>query len=302
MSGSATGSATILVTGANGTTGRHLIAELKRHGAPLRALVRSRARAAAVEGTGVPMVVGDLADPASLAAALDGVESVYLVSSTSPRTAELHGNLVDEARRAGVRHLVRQSALGAAPGSPNVLLRGHAEAEAHLESSGVAFTHLRPAWFMQNLLAYAPWIAAHGDLSIPAGDGTLAMIDARDVARAAAAVLTGEGHEGRTYRLTGPEALGFARVAEILSRVLGRPVRYRQPPPDEARRELLAAGTPEWLADSLLALYRHAPVDPPAEVSGDVEAVTGAAPTPLSTFVRDHAAELGGDETATGSE
>lgn len=293
---------TILIIGGNGTVGRHVVAELVGRGAPARALVRSRARATAVEGTGLPMEVGDLEDPASLDAALDGVERIFLSSSPSPRVAELHGNLVDAARRAGVRHVVRVSALGASPGSPSELLRGHGEAEAHLEASGLGFTHLRPAWFMQNLLGYAPWIAAHGELAVPSGQGTLAMIDVRDVARVAAEALVGSGHQGRAYRLTGPEALSFDRVAEVLSEVLGRPIRHRDPPPEEARRQMLADGTPEWLVDGLLGLFRHAPVDPSAEVTGDVEAVTGAPATPLAAFVRDHAAELAGDESATGSE
>ncbi|HEX6202816.1 MAG TPA: SDR family oxidoreductase [Thermoanaerobaculia bacterium] len=292
----------ILIVGGNGTVGRHLVRELVRRRAPARALVRSRARATAIEGTGLPMVVGDLADPASLDAALAGIERVFLLSSPSQRTAELHGNLVDAARRAGVRHVVRVSALGAKAGSSSELLRGHGEAEAYLEGSGLAWTHLRPAWFMQNLLGYAPWIAAHGELAVPIGRGTLAMIDARDVARVAAVALTVPGHEGRTWRLTGPEALGFARVAEVMTEVLGRPVRHRDVPPEEARRQMIAGGTPEWLAEALLGLYRHAPSEPPAEVSGDVEAVTGRPATPLAEFVRDHAAELGGDESATGSE
>lgn len=293
---------TILILGGNGTIGRHVVRELVRRRAPARALVRSRARATAVEGTGLPMVVGDLADPASLDAALEGIERVFLLSSPSQRTAELHGNLVDAARRAGVRHVVRVSALGARPGSPSELLRGHGEAEAYLQASGLAYTHLRPAWFMQNLLGYAPWIAAHGELAVPIGRGTLAMIDARDIARVAAVALTEPGHEGRAYRLTGPEALDFARVARVMSEVLGRPIRHRDLPPDEARRQMLAEGTPEWLVDGLLGLFRHAPADPPAEVTGDVEAVTGRPATPLAAFVRDHAAELGGDESATGSE
>lgn len=300
MAEAATG--TILILGGNGTVGRHVVRELVRRRAPARALVRSRARATAIEGTGLPMVVGDLADPASLDAALDGVERVFLLSSPSRRTAELHGNLVDAARRAGVRHVVRVSALGADADSPSELLRGHGEAERYLEGSGVAYTHLRPAWFMQNLLGYAPWIAAHGELAVPIGRGTLAMVDARDVARVAAVALVEPGHEGRAYRLTGPEALGFARVAEVMTEVLGRPVQHRDVDPGEARRQMVAGGTPEWLADGVLGLFRHAPADPPAEVAGDVEAVTGRPATPLAVFVRDHAAELGGDESATGSE
>ncbi|HUO87345.1 MAG TPA: SDR family oxidoreductase [Thermoanaerobaculia bacterium] len=292
----------ILIIGGNGTVGRHVVAGLLRQGARARALVRSRARATAIEGTGLPMVVGDLAEPASLDAALEGVGRVFLLSSPSPRTAELHGNLIERARRAGARHVVRVSALGASRTSPGELLRGHGEAEELLESSGLGFTHLRPAWFMQNLLAYAPWIAAHGELAVPIGRGTLAMIDARDVARVAVAALTADGHEGRTYRLTGPEALDFTGVAAGLSEVLGRPVRHRQLAPQEGRRQMVAGGMPEWLADSLLALFTHAPVDPPAEVTGDVEAVTGAPATPLATFARDHVAELAGHESATGSE
>jgi uncharacterized protein YbjT (DUF2867 family) len=292
----------ILIVGGNGTVGRHLVAEVVRRGLPARALVRSRARATAVEGTGVPMAVGDLERPATLDAALEGVERVFLATSPSRRVAELHGHLFDAARRAGVRHVVRVSALGAKADSRSEMLRGHGEAEARLEESGLAFTHLRPAWFMQNLLAYAPWIAARGDLAVPSGRGTLAMVDARDVAAVAAVALADPGHEGRAYRLTGPEALDFERVAAVLSDAIGRPVRHVDLPPDEARRRMLAGGLPDWLADGLLALFRHAPVDPPAEVTADVEVATGRPATPLAAFARDHAGLLGGDESATGSE
>ena len=292
----------VLIVGGNGTVGRHLVAELVRRRVPARALVRSRGRATAIEGTGVPMVVGDLARPASLGPALEGVDAVFVATSPSRRVAELHGHLVDAARPAGVRHVVRVSALGAAADAPSELLRGHGEAEARLAESGLAFTHLRPAWFMQNLLGDAPWIAAHGELAVPSGRGTLAMVDARDVAAVAAVALAEPGHEGSTYRLTGPEALDFGRVAEVLSGVLGRPVRHLDVPAEEARRRLLAGGVPDWLADDVLGLFRHAPVEPPAEVTTDVEAVTGRPATPLAAFARDYADRLGGDESATGSE
>lgn len=295
---------TILVTGATGKVGRHLVRELARHGHPVRALVRNRARATAIEGTGVPMVVGDLDKPETLPPALEGVRRVFLLSSPSPRVEELHGHLVDAAAEAGVAHVVRLSARGADPEGPIALLRWHGQAEKRLEASDLAWTHLRPTFFQQNLLGLAPWIAARGELRVPGGDARVAMIDVRDVARSAAAVLAGdvEDHAGRAYELTGPKAQGFGEVAQVLSAVLGRDVRYVDQDPEEARQAMEGAGVPGWLASGLVELYRLYAERGEEEPTGEVERLTGRPATPLAEVVRRHAAELRGDDVAHGSE
>ncbi len=291
-----------LVTGATGRVGRVLVRELVARRAPVRALVRNRARATALEGTGVRMVVGDLAEPDTLAAACDGVERLFLTAPLVPERAELVAAGLAAAAAAGVRAVVHLSADGAARESAVPLLRWHGESEERVAASGLAWTELRAAPFLQNLLAFAPGLAAHGEIVGPDGAGELALVDTHDVARAAAVALTAPGHAGATYRLTGPEPLSLERVATVLAAVLGRPVRRVARPPDEARRGLEAAGLSPPLAESLVALLRPAAAAPSGGVGADVERLTGRPAVTLAAFARRHAALLRGDESATGSE
>ncbi|HEX2254753.1 MAG TPA: SDR family oxidoreductase [Thermoanaerobaculia bacterium] len=292
----------ILITGATGTVGGHLVDELVERGIPARLLVRSRARAAGVEGSGMPLAVGDLERPETLEGALDGIERVFLLSAPSPHTARLHANLVDAARRAGVRHVVRLSAWGARADADLGLLRWHGEAEAHLEASGLAWTHLRPASFLQNLFALAPRVIAGSEIAAPAGDGAQCYVDAADVARAAAEVLTGDGHEGAAYTLTGPEALTYHELAATLTAVVGRPVRYRDQPADEARRGMVAAGMPEWLAEEMVRLHRKVAAGRRQQPSPDVERLTGRPPASFADFAHRNAGVFRGDEATAGAE
>jgi uncharacterized protein YbjT (DUF2867 family) len=289
----------ILVTGANGKIGRELVRILAPRAEPVRAMVRSRARATGVEGLGVPLVVGDFERPATLAPVFAGVDRLFLVSSTSPRVAELHANAVEAARAAGVGHVVRVSSLGAARDAPTSMQRWHGEAEAVLAASGLAYTHLRPAYFMQSTRIFAPATAARGTITVPAGDGRIGMVDLRDVAAVAAEVLTSgdrERHRGAAYSLTGPEALSFAEVAARLGAAIGRPVRYQEAPPPQVRDGMVRAGLAEWLADALLEFYRHTAAGGFDLVTDDVRRVAGRPPRSFDQFAREFAAHFRGDE------
>ena len=179
--------------------------------------------------------------------------------------------------------MVRVSSLGAAPDAPTAMQRWHGDAEAHLAASGLAFTHLRPAYFMQSTRIFAPAAGARGAIAVPAGDGRIGMIDLRDVARVAAEILTGPAadggpHRGATYGLTGPEALSFADVAVELSAATGRPMRYHDAPPRQAREAMVRAGLAPWLADALVEFYRHCAAGGFNLVTDDVRRVTGRGP------------------------
>jgi uncharacterized protein YbjT (DUF2867 family) len=217
----------ILVTGATGTTGREVVKQLSARGTAIRALVRPRASASTLDLPGVEIALGDLEDPTSLDAALAGIQRAFLLTPSSPRKVEQEANFIAAARRAGIQHVVKLSIVGAALNSPARILRWHAEAEELLRGSGLAFTLLRPSYFMQNLLWSAPDITAHGVFnSSLSGSVRHSHIDARDIAAVAAAVLTGPGHDGQAYHLTGPEALTYPEIAAILSRVTGKPIMY----------------------------------------------------------------------------
>lgn len=284
----------ILVTGAAGTTGSEVVRLLAGKGIRVRALVRNPDKAKLFHGPGVETAVADLEKPATLDPALKGVDKVFLVSSTDPRVGLLHGNLIESAKRAGVKQIVRLSALGAAPNAPSQLLKWHGEVDERLSRSGLSYVILRAHFFMQNLLASRAGIQSEGKLYAPAKEGKISPIDARDISAVAAAVLTSEGHSGRIYELTGPEALTHAKIAEKIGEAIGRPVQYVDVPPDAAREGMIAAGYPAWLAEALVELYSYFATGAAADVSGNVEKLTGKKPRPLEVFAKDFAGIFAG--------
>lgn len=283
----------ILVTGATGNVGSELVRQLSAQGARVRALVRNPARAAGLQLPNVEVVRGDLGEPASLDAALKGVERVFLLSSVDERQVELQGNVVAAARRAGVQHLVKLGAAGTSLDSPVAVGRAHAQTEKDIEASGIPYTFLRPTLFMQFMLTHAPTIQSQGAFYLPLRDGKVAMVDVRDIAAVAAAVLTRPGHEGKAYTVTGPEALSMDEAAATLGRVLGRPVKYVDVPPDAARQAMLAQGIPAWFVEDLLKLMDAFAAGYGAMVSPDVQAVTGAPGRTFEQLVRDFAPAFG---------
>lgn len=285
----------ILLTGATGTTGSEIVRELAAAGAKqVRALVRNAEKAAFIRGAGFEVVEGDFDRPETLGAALAGVERALLLTAPDPRTVEHQRAFIEAAKRAGTRHVVKLSAIGADANAPDGFTRWHGQAEDLLKASGLAWTMLRPNTFMQNLLGQARAIADGGVIYQPAGDARASFVDARDIAAVAARALVEEGHEGKSYDVTGPEALSYGEVAEKLSAATGRPVRYVSITPDEFRAGALAAGLPEWLADALGVLNENFAAGKWSQVTNVVREVGGREPTTFDRFARDHAGAFGG--------
>jgi uncharacterized protein YbjT (DUF2867 family) len=277
---------TVLVTGATGNVGSAVIRELigRRAGA-VRALVRDPA---AQLPDGVERAVGDFEVPSSIRAALVDVDRVFLSSADGPRKVEHEAAVIDAA--AGAELIVKASTLGARAGSPLKPFDWNARSEAHLRASGVPSVVLASAFYMTNLLAAADPVRAQRILPAPAGHGRIAMIDPRDVAAVAAAVLTGSGHEGHTYRLTGAEAIGYEDVASAISNATGAHVRYVDVPPAGARAGLAAAGMPDWLIghlDGVFALIRDGAME---ETTDTVRVITGREPRSFAEFAHEHRA------------
>ena len=158
---------------------------------------------------------------------------------------EYNENLVAAAQEYEIQHLVKLSAERSSLDAPPGLGRWHAETEHQIEESGIPYTHLRATYFMQNTLGFADTVKREGTFYASMGDGTVSMIDARDIAAVAARVLTEDGHENTAYPLTGAEPLSFYDVADILSDVLNREVTYVDLPGDELRERLIEAGMSE---------------------------------------------------------
>jgi uncharacterized protein YbjT (DUF2867 family) len=277
---------TVLVTGATGTTGSELVRLLGNHDVHVRAGVHTPPNAPAW-GSDVEVVGVDFADPDSLSTALDGVSKLYLLTPFVPDPETLVEPAIEAAADAGVEHVVRHSAIGAGTGD-RLPMRWHRAAERAVEESGVAYTHLRPTFFMQNLLGQAESIADGTFYSTVRADAKISHLDARDVASVAATILTEEGHEGAAYDLTGPAALTFPDVADALSDALGHEVSYVRVSEADQRGVLIERGMPEALVDGFLDLLAWAETGDAAVVATGVADVTAVSPTAFETFVHDH--------------
>jgi len=260
-----------------------------RRGERVRAFVRNPAAAAAVLGPEVEIVAGDLDRTDTLEVAMSGVDLLYLLTPPSPRLAEVEAGAIEMARRSGVRRIVKHSAIDASPAARSSIARMHAASERVLAASRLDHTILRGSMFMQNFLLFAESIAVAGEIRAPMRNGRCAFIDCVDLAAVAAAVLTEDGHHGRTYVVTGPEALSGAGAAARLSTALGRPVRYVDCPPEEARAILRDLGSPEWMVADMLASIETLAAGEVDEVTDVVEQVAGRSPRTFAMFARDAA-------------
>jgi uncharacterized protein YbjT (DUF2867 family) len=286
----------ILVTGATGLNGSELVRRLSAKGIPSRALVRNPAKAQPLASLpNVEVVEGDMARPDSLADALRGVDRAMLISSSDQTMVEVQSSFIDAARRAGVQHIVKLSGIIPELDSPFRFARMHAEIEKRLEASGVAYTHLRAGEFMPSYFRQVPSIVARGVMALPMADARIASIDIGDIAEVAIAVLTTSGHEGKTYPLTGPESLTMADVAAKLSAAIGKPVRYVDVPPEDARQARLAAGMPPYLAEGLDELFAERRKGKESTVWPTIQDVFGWKPTSFDEFATRNAAIFRGE-------
>lgn len=284
----------ILVTGATGNIGSEIVRELRDRGAPVRAFVRDPDKARRRLGEELDVASGDFADPASIRRALDGVKQVLLSVPNGPRQVEHEVNVINAAASAGVGRIVKLSTVGAEIGSPAAFWDWHGRSEQHLRVSAVPAVILRSNFYMSNLLASAEQIRRDARLYAPADQSRIAMIDPRDVGAVAAGVLTGRGHEGQTYVLTGPEAITFGDIASQLSATTGRRVEFVDVPDEAARAGMVAAGMPDWFAESLVTVFVMLRQGAAEQKTDTVERLTGRQPRSFAEFAGDHIRLFGG--------
>jgi uncharacterized protein YbjT (DUF2867 family) len=287
----------ILITGATGNVGAEVARLLAARGVPMRALVRNRAKAKSIELPNVEIAEGDMDKPRTLGPALAGVDKVFLVSSPEPRQVELQANVIDAAKQAGVRHIVKISAKGAAPDALSAFQRWHAETEQYLARSGMAFTYLQPNFFMQNALSFAPSIASDGKFYGSMKDGKASFVDLRDVAAVAANALADPGHEGKTYVVTGPEAFSFSDMARRLSSAIGKSVTYVDLPREALVQAMMGSGMPDWQAQGIADLYEWGSTGAEAGVTDVVAKVGKKTPITFDQFARESVSAF--ESTAT---
>jgi uncharacterized protein YbjT (DUF2867 family) len=282
----------ILVLGATGPTGRSAVAELLPRGETVRAVTRDPRRADDL--TGAEIYVGDSSQPDSLERAFAGVSKLYLVPPTLPGWGDIETDILALARAAGVDHVVRISALGTDPDAASMSLRFHWRGERQLERSGMAFTHIRCNSFFQNTLFDAPWIKRDSAIYSCVGPLRFAKVDARDIGEAVATVLTSPGHESRAYTLTGPESLSYADLADVMSRVLGRPIRSVDMSVADYTELLVRDGVEAWLAEEFAAIYGlgFAEGSEVEEVTDAVSQLLARPPRTFAAFVAENRAQF----------
>ncbi len=271
----------ILVTGANGTVGGEIARQLVAAGHVVRALVRSQAKAAALPGA-VEIALGDFADTDSLARAVAGVDAIYMTSFESPEMSVLQGNLIAAARTAAVRVVVRLSGMGAHAGARETLMRDHGICDRQLSESGLGYVLLQPNWFYQNFPHYFPG----GVMRLPVGSGRASLVDVRDIAAVAVAALMDPRHLGKAFVPTGPEALSHAEVARALSQITGRRFVFEDVTDEAWRAEAIESGWDPPDADTLIELFRLIRGGSMAEVTDDVQRVTGRPPIAFAAYAR----------------
>jgi uncharacterized protein YbjT (DUF2867 family) len=279
----------ILVTGATGNVGSRVVHELRERGVPVRGFVRDADKAAGMLGDDVELAVGDFGNRGSVQAALDGVDSVFLACSNQPQQVEYEARVIDAAKESGVRRIVKLSALGADIGSPVAFWDWHARIENHLRASGVPFVILRPTFSMANLLASAEAVQYTGKLFAPAGDAGISMIHPQDVAAVASVALIEEGHDGKIYTLTGPQAITFGQVAGYLWGALGREIEYLNVPDEAALHSMVEQGLPEFVAGQIVTVFGILRGGAQERTTGMVQILTGRDPRGFAEFAGEHA-------------
>ncbi len=278
----------ILITGASGNVGRAVLDEVRKGDKPFRAMYRSEEDAKQAP-KGVSAVVADFASKESMARVLAGVDALFLVCSPIPALVELESNAIDAARATGVKHVVLNSALGAGDYAKS-FPGWHRIVEDKLKASALAYTILRPNGFMQNILAYnAPSIRAQGAFYAAMGSARTSYIDVRDIAYVVAKILASpQEHAGKIYELNGPEAVSCGELAERITRVANRPVKYVDIPEAAQRKSMLDLGMPEWQVNALLELQEYYVQGRAGMVTDVLPGLLGRPPVKLDRFLEEY--------------
>lgn len=278
----------VLITGATGNVGTQAVKTLlanKR--VTVRALVRDAAKARWIADLGGELIEGDLDDAVAVGRAMVGVGALALITPAGARASEQAGKVVSVAKQAGVRKIVRLSAIKASEGGPTDNTRQHAITERSIRESGVRYVFLRPNYYMQNLMGNLGSILGEGKLYAGIGSARLALIDARDVGDALAGALLTDQFDGSALELSGPTSVGLGIVAAEIGNVLGRNVAYIPVPPEAAGEAVRAFGLDDWTVKLIVDYSRAYSQGFGDFVTQSVQSLTGKAPRDIGTFARE---------------
>jgi len=276
-----------LVTGATGHVGGAVARQLHEQGHSVRALVRDPSRAASLPA-GIELAVGDLDDPASVSKAVTGAEAIFLMQVGTG--TEQTKTMIAAAHDAAVPRIVLLSSAGARllPLDANPMGAAFAAREQILRESGLGVTYLRPSAFASNAFAWRDSIRT-GKVTDPTGDGVLAVMDPEDIACVAVAALTEDGHVGKGYLLTGPQALTAREQVATIAEVTGRRIDFQDVTPHEFAQAAIQQGTPPEQAHLMERLNEVFRARRSVNITDDVENITGTAPATFRDWSQRHA-------------
>jgi uncharacterized protein YbjT (DUF2867 family) len=277
----------ILVTGSTGNVGTEVVKQLASAGHKVRALVRNSKDGAGKFPTTVDLAVGDLDNVDSLVNAMRGIDKLYLLAPFTASLVKQEANVIDAAKRAKVKHVVKHSVLGAQY-EAITLARWHRAGEKALEGSGIAWTHLRPSAFFPNALGWATMIRQGATVYYPTGDGKVGAIDPRDIAAVAVKTLTEHGHEAKSYDVTGPQALSTQDQVDIIARAIGKPLKFVNVADPAARESMQGQGMQTQLIDVLLEFTAIVRAGQCSLVSDTVHRLTARQPRTFEAWVKDN--------------
>ena len=278
----------ILITGATGKTGSATAKSLSEKGETFRALIRNEEKKEGLESLGGEVVIGSIENTEVVNQSMQGVKTVLVLLPNSESQLALEKQLVDSAKQAGVERIVKMSSIEATPDATSPIPKLHLESEEYIKQSGLAWTMIKPNFYMQNLLASAGTIKEQGKIFLPMGDGKTGMIDTTDVGKVLAKVLSEDGHESMNHEITGPEILSFYEVAEIFSQVLGKQVDYVDVPMDAYKETLGQFLTNQWHLDAVIDLFKGIAEGGIEDKTDTFSELMGETPKSLSQFLAEN--------------
>ena len=278
-------SLTVLVTGATGTIGTELIKALTQTKLNVIAGSSSGKQVAGVETRRV-----DFNDVNGMVAAFKGIDTLFLLLPFEEKMVEYARNAVDAAKQAGVRHILRTSGNGSDSSSATAISKVHGIVDDYIAQSGVPFTIGAPTIFMQNYINFYGGMIRGGALYLPNGEGKMSLIDVRDVAAAYALILQNPAaHAGKTYTLTGAEAVSDTDIAAIIGKKINKTINYVAVPDAAAAASMKEMGMPQWNVDTLLTLSQAVTAGYLENSTPDLEALLNRTPISFDQFATDYA-------------
>jgi uncharacterized protein YbjT (DUF2867 family) len=282
----------ILVTGATGTVSSEVVKQLSViGGANIKAAVHSTSSIDKIKSQGIDTIKIDYNNSETLHEGFKGVDKLFLLTPFQSNMVDLSSTLVKQAKRTGINHIVRLSAIGADAESRFTVGRLHGQVEKLIEESGIPYTFLRPNAYVQNFINfYGPTIENQNAFYLPAGEGKVSFVDVHDVAAVAVkSLMDSDRHTGKEYDITGSQALSYEEAAEILSYERGRRIRYVNISENDYRQGMKDVGMDELSINSTIELFAISRSGYLSKISPVVEDITGNKPVSFSQFAKDYA-------------